>query len=199
MSQRILRLLIGLIAYGFGCALTVAAGLGVDPWTVFAEGLSRVTGIGVGWITNIVGLGVLLVWIPLRQKPGVGTVANILLVGTSMQIALGFLPHTDAWWLQALMLVAGVVVVAAASGLYIGARFGPGPRDGLMTGLHARFGWPIWACRLGVEGTVLVLGWILGGTVGIGTVVFALGIGPLVHVALPLLATRDKVPAPAHV
>ncbi|MDF2666943.1 MAG: putative rane protein [Microbacterium sp.] len=89
MPERILRLLVGLIAYGFGCALTVAAGLGVDPWTVFAEGLARVTGIGVGWITNIVGLGVLLLWIPLRQKPGVGTVANILLVGTSMQVALG--------------------------------------------------------------------------------------------------------------
>lgn len=197
MSQRILRLLVGLIAYGFGCALTVAAGLGVDPWTVFAEGLSRVTGIGVGWITNIVGLGVLLLWIPLRQRPGVGTIANILLVGTSMQIALGFLPHPDVLWLQALMLVAGVVVVAAASGLYIGARFGPGPRDGLMTGLHSRFGWPIWVCRLSVEGTVLVLGWLLGGTVGVGTVVFALGIGPLVHVALPLLATSETTRHPA--
>ncbi|MDF2992474.1 MAG: putative rane protein [Microbacterium sp.] len=197
MSQRILRLLVGLIAYGFGCALTVAAGLGVDPWTVFAEGLSRVTGIGVGWITNIVGLGVLLLWIPLRQRPGVGTIANILLVGTSMQIALGFLPHPDVLWLQALMLVAGVVVVAAASGLYIGARFGPGPRDGLMTGLHSRFGWPIWVCRLSVEGTVLVLGWLLGGTVGVGTVVFALGIGPLVHVALPLLATSETTRRPA--
>lgn len=198
MPERILRLLVGLIAYGFGCALTVAAGLGVDPWTVFAEGLARVTGIGVGWITNIVGLGVLLLWIPLRQMPGVGTVANILLVGTSMQVALGFLPHPDVWWLQSLMLVAGVVVVAAASGLYIGARFGPGPRDGLMTGLHARFGWPIWACRLGVEGSVLALGWFLGGTVGVGTVVFALGIGPLVHLALPLLATRERTPAAAH-
>ncbi|WZH36280.1 MAG: hypothetical protein PIR02_16150 [Microbacterium enclense] len=199
MSQRILRLLVGLVAYGFGCALTVAAGLGVDPWTVFAEGLSRVTGIGVGWITNIVGLGVLLLWIPLRQKPGLGTIANILLVGTSMQIALGFLPHPDVLWLQVLVLVAGVVVVAAASGLYIGARFGPGPRDGLMTGLHSRFGWPIWVCRLSVEGTVLVLGWLLGGTVGVGTVVFALGIGPLVHLALPLLATSETTRRPAAV
>ena len=95
------------------------------------------------------------------------------------------------------MLVAGVVVVAAASGFYIGARFGPGPRDGLMTGLHSRFGWPIWVCRLSVEGTVLVLGWLLGGTVGVGTVVFALGIGPLVHVALPLLATSETTRRPA--
>ncbi len=196
MPSRIVRLFVGLVLYGFGCALTVAAGLGVDPWTVFAQGLSRVSGIGIGWITNIVGLGVLLLWIPLRQKPGVGTVANILLVGTSLQLSLGILPHPDVLWLQALMLVAGVVLVAVASGLYIGARFGPGPRDGLMTGMNARFGWPIWACRLTVEGSVLALGWLLGGTVGIGTVVFALGIGPLVHLALPLLATPRPAARP---
>ncbi|MBB3158443.1 putative membrane protein YczE [Microbacterium proteolyticum] len=194
MLSRILRLFVGLVLYGVGCALTVAAGLGVDPWTVFAQGLSRVTGLGIGWITNIVGLAVLLLWIPLRQKPGVGTIANILLVGTSMQIALWVLPHPDELWVQVSLLVAGVVLVAVASGLYIGARFGPGPRDGLMTGLHGRFGWPIWACRLTVEGTVLVLGWFLGGTVGVGTVVFALGIGPLVHVAMPLLAFTRPSP-----
>lgn len=188
MSRRVLRLLVGLALYGTGCALTVAAGLGVDPWTVFAEGLSRITGLGVGWVTNIVGLGVLLLWIPLRQRPGLGTVANILLVGTSMQAALAVLPRPEQFWAQAVMLVVGVALVAVASGLYIGAHFGPGPRDGLMTGLSTRFGWPIWASRLGVEGSVLVLGWLLGGTVGIGTVVFALGIGPLVHIALPLLA-----------
>lgn len=194
MLSRITRLVVGLALYGVGCALTVAAGLGVDPWTVFAQGLSRVTGVGIGWITNIVGLAVLLLWIPLRQKPGLGTIANILLVGTSMQIALGVLPHPDQLWLQALLLVSGVVLVAVASGLYIGAKFGPGPRDGLMTGLHGRFGWPIWACRLLVEGSVLVLGWLLGGTVGVGTVVFALGIGPLVHVAMPMLASRKPAP-----
>lgn len=194
MLSRISRLIVGLVLYGVGCALTVAAGLGVDPWTVFAQGLSRVTGLGIGWITNIVGLAVLLLWIPLRQKPGVGTIANILLVGTSIQIALWILPHPEDLWMQVLLLVAGVVLVAGASGLYIGARFGPGPRDGLMTGLHKRFGWPIWACRLTVEGTVLVLGWLLGGTVGVGTVVFALGIGPLVHVAMPLLAFTRPAP-----
>lgn len=193
MLTRVTRLLIGLVLYGVGCAVTVAAGLGVDPWTVFAQGIARVTGVGLGWVTNIIGLGVLLLWIPLRQKPGIGTVANILLVGTSLQLALGVLPHPDVFWAQALMLVAGVVLVAVASGLYIGAHFGPGPRDGLMTGLNGRFGWPIWACRLVVEGSVLILGWLLGGTVGIGTVAFALGIGPLVHVAMPLLATRRPV------
>ncbi|MDU0346134.1 hypothetical protein RWH44_10520 [Microbacterium sp. KSW2-29] len=194
MFSRVTRLLVGLVLYGTGAAFTVAAGLGVDPWTVFAQGISRVTGVGIGWVTNIVGLGVLLLWIPLRQKPGVGTIANILLVGTSLQLALALLPHPDVLWLQALMLVTGVVLVAVASGLYIGANFGPGPRDGLMTGLHGRFGWPIWACRLTVEGTVFVLGWLLGGTVGIGTVIFALGIGPLVHIAMPLLATPRPAP-----
>lgn len=194
MFSRVTRLLVGLVIYGTGAAFTVAAGLGVDPWTVFAQGISRVTGVGIGWVTNIVGLGVLLLWIPLRQTPGVGTIANILLVGTSLQLALAVLPHPDVLWLQALMLVTGVVLVAVASGLYIGANFGPGPRDGLMTGLHGRFGWPIWACRLAVEGTVLVLGWLLGGTVGIGTVIFALGIGPLVHIAIPLLATPRPAP-----
>jgi len=189
MTRRVLQLLIGLVLYGFGCGLTIVAGLGVDPWTVFAQGLSLRTGIGVGWITNIVGLLVLLLWIPLRQKPGVGTLLNVLLVGTAIQATVTVIPPARGLLAQALVLVAGVLVVALASGLYIGARFGPGPRDGLMTGMNARFGWPIWASRLSVELTVLAIGWLLGGTVGIGTVVFALGIGPLVHIALPLLDT----------
>lgn len=189
MTRRVLQLLIGLVLYGFGCGLTIVAGLGVDPWTVFAQGLSLRTGIGVGWITNIVGLLVLLLWIPLRQKPGVGTLLNVLLVGTAIQGTVTVIPPVHGLLMQVLVLVAGVVVVALASGLYIGARFGPGPRDGLMTGMHGRLGWPIWAARLSVELTVLAIGWLLGGTVGIGTVVFALGIGPLVHIALPLLDT----------
>ena len=191
MTRRVLQLLIGLILYGFGAALTVEAGLGVDPWTVFAEGLSIHTGIGIGWITNIVGLLVLVLWIPLRQKPGVGTVANILLVGTSMQFALAVVPPITGPVAQFAVLFGGIATVAVASGLYIGARFGPGPRDGLMTGMNARLGWPIWLCRLLVEATVLAVGWILGGTVGIGTVLFAVLIGPLVHLALPLLRTSE--------
>ncbi len=192
MTRRIVQLLVGLCLYGAGCALTVRAGLGLDPWTVFAEGLAVQTGIGIGWITNLVGFLVLLLWIPLRQRPGVGTVANILLVGTSMQATLAVVPAFDGWLAQAAAFAAGVVCVAVASGLYIGARFGPGPRDGLMTGLHGRLGWPIWVCRLVVEATVLVVGWLLGGTVGIGTVLFAVSIGPLVHAALPLLDTRSS-------
>lgn len=186
MTSRIVQLLVGLVLYGAGCAIMVRAGIGLDPWTVFAQGLSRQTGVGIGWVTNIVGFLVLLLWIPLRQRPGLGTVANILLVGTSMQATLAVFPAVDGFALQLIVFVAGMVLVAVASGLYIGADFGPGPRDGLMTGLHARFGWPIWAARLGVEASVLLAGWMLGGTVGIGTIIFALGIGPLVHRTLPL-------------
>lgn len=197
MIRRVAQLLIGLFLYGAGCALTVEAGLGVDPWTVFAQGLSVRTGVGIGWVTNVVGFFVLLLWIPLRQRPGLGTIANILLVGTSMQIVIGVVPPIAGLFAQLAVLLAGIVLVAAASGLYIGARFGPGPRDGLMTGLHARLGWPIWACRALVEVTVLVVGWILGGTVGLGTVLFAGLIGPLVHIALPVLDTRARQREPS--
>src|SRR6188472_533398 len=197
MPRRVIQLLVGLFLYGAGCALTIEAGLGVDPWTVFAEGLSIHTGIGIGWITNIVGFLVLLLWIPLRQKPGVGTIANILLVGTSMQLVLAVVPPIAGLPLQIAALLGGILIVALASGLYIGARFGPGPRDGLMTGLNARLGWPIWLCRGLVELTVLVVGWVLGGNVGIGTILFAALIGPLVHIALPLLDTRRPMPSVA--
>ena len=197
MPRRVIQLLVGLFLYGAGCALTVEAGLGVDPWTVFAQGISIHTGIGIGWITNIVGFLVLLLWIPLRQKPGVGTIANILLVGTSMQLVLWVAPPVSGLPLQIPTLLGGILIVALASGLYIGARFGPGPRDGLMTGLNARLGWPIWLCRGLVELTVLVAGWLLGGNVGIGTILFAALIGPLVHIALPLLDTRRPMPSVA--
>lgn len=187
MNIRVIRLIAGLALYGAGCGVMVRAGIGVDPWTVFAEGLSVQTGVGIGWVTNIVGLLVLLLWIPLRQRPGVGTLANILLVGTSMQLTVDAVPSVDGILLQVGAFIAGMVMVAVASGIYIGAHLGPGPRDGLMTGMHARFGWPIWACRFCVEAFVLLAGWLLGGSVGLGTVLFAVGIGPLVHVALPLL------------
>lgn len=187
MIRRILQLLVGLPLYGAGCAFVVAAGLGVDPWTALAEGIAHRSGWGVGWVTNIIGLGVLALWIPLRQRPGVGTLANILLVGTAMQIVLDVLPPVDALLPRILLLCGGVVTVAVASGLYIGASFGPGPRDGLMTGLRDRLGWPLWAARGSVEVTVLAIGWALGGTLGVGTIVFALAIGPLVHVFVPLL------------
>lgn len=192
MPQRIVHLLVGLALYGAGCAIMVRAGIGLDPWTVFAQGVSLQTGIGIGWVTNIVGFLVLLLWIPLRQKPGLGTLANILLVGTSMQATLAVFPAIDGFALQVLVFLLGMMLVAFASGLYIGADFGPGPRDGLMTGLRARFGWPIWAARLVVEASVLLAGWLLGGSVGLGTILFALGIGPLVHRTLPLFDLRRR-------
>jgi uncharacterized membrane protein YczE len=195
MTRRVIQLLVGLVLYGAGCAFTVEAGLGNDPWTVFAQGVSIHVGIGIGWVTNIIGFLVLLLWIPLRQKPGVGTIANILLVGTSIQGALAIIPPATTLPERILFLVVGVLMVAAASGLYIGARFGPGPRDGLMTGLRSRLGWPIWLARGLVEVTVLIVGWLLGGNVGIGTLVFALSIGPLVHLALPLLDTARATKA----
>ncbi|MDQ1216251.1 membrane protein YczE [Microbacterium arborescens] len=199
MTLRFSQLVVGLILFGIGCAVMVDAGIGLDPWTVFAEGVSRNTGIGIGWVVSITGFLVLLLWIPLRQKPGVGTVANILVVGAAMQFALPLMSTPDAWPAQLVMFLAGTVLVGVASGIYIGARLGPGPRDGLMSGIHQRWGWPIWAGRLGVEATVLATGWLLGGTVGLGTVLFAVLIGPIVHVSLPLFDRGARVgvrPAP---
>lgn len=184
------RLLVGLVLYGFADAMMIRASIGVDPWTVFAQGVSRQTGLGIGLLTNVIGLLVLLLWIPLRQRPGLGTVLNVLVVGTMIDVGLRVLPSPDTWWAQSLLFAGGLLLLAVASGIYIGAHLGPGPRDGLMTGLHRRVGLPIWAARGGVEITVLVIGWALGGNVGIGTLLFALLIGPLCSVTLPLLGVR---------
>lgn len=194
MTRRVIQLLVGLFLFGAGCGLMIEAGIGVDPWTVLAQGISLHTGIGIGWVANVLGLLVLLAWIPLREKPGVGTIANILLVGTSIQVTIDFFPPIDLLFWRCVLFAVGLLTVALGSGLYIGARFGPGPRDGLMTGLNSRLGWPIWVSRAGVEITVLAIGWLLGGDVGIGTLLFAALIGPLVHVALPLLDTRRATP-----
>lgn len=193
VTRRVIQLLVGLVIFGAGCALMVQAHIGLDPWTVFAQGIALQTGIGIGWVTIIIGAVVLLLWIPLRQRPGIGTLANIVLVGTSMQLTLEVLPDVEGWLAQAGMFIAGLLCVAVASGLYIGARFGPGPRDGLMTGLHEKWGWPIWVSRFGVEASVLVAGWLLGGTVGVGTVLFAVSIGPLVQLALRVFDTRPRL------
>ncbi|MDY0913476.1 MULTISPECIES: YitT family protein [Rathayibacter] len=170
--------------------MMIRASIGVDPWTVFAMGVSRQTGLGIGLLTNVIGLLVLLLWIPLRQRPGLGTVLNVLVVGTMIDVGIHLLPVPAEWWGKALLFAGGLLLLAVASGIYIGARLGPGPRDGLMTGLHARFGVPIWAARGGVELTVLLIGWALGGDVGLGTLAFALLIGPLCAVTLPLLGVR---------
>jgi uncharacterized membrane protein YczE len=190
MPRRISQLLVGLVLYGVADALMIRAVLGVDPWTVLSQGLALHTGLGIGVLTNIVGILVLLLWIPLRQRPGLGTVLNILIIGPSIELGLWLVPPMTDLWAQILMFASGLVLLAVASGLYIGARMGPGPRDGLMTGLNRRFGVPIWVARTSVEIVVLATGWILGGNVGVGTLAFALLIGPLCNLTLPLFAVR---------
>jgi uncharacterized membrane protein YczE len=170
----------------------VRAGIGVSPWDVLTLGIDVHTGWGFALITNLTGLIVLLLWIPLRQRPGLGTVLNVLLIGPSAGLTIAVVPHPPQWWMQALLFAGGLTLLAIATGLYIGARFGPGPRDGLMTGLVARTGWPTWAVRTIIEGSVLVGGWLLGGTVGLGTLAFALGIGPLVGLTMPFLRVPDR-------
>ncbi|WP_158866500.1 membrane protein YczE [Leifsonia sp. AG29] len=190
LTRRIVQLLIGLFLYGIAIALMVRAGIGLSPWDVLAQGLSIKTGIAFGLVTNLVGVVVLAFWIPLRQRPGLGTILNVLLVGPSAQLGLTIIPQQTELWAQVLLFVAGLLLLAVATGLYIGPRLGPGPRDGLMTGLHARTGWPIWSVRTGIEVTVLVIGWFLGGNVGVGTLAFALLVGPLCSFTLPFFAIR---------
>jgi len=192
LARRIAQLLVGLFLYGYADGMMVRAGIGVAPWDVLSLGLERHTGIAFGWLTNIIGAVVLLLWIPLRQRPGVGTLLNVVLVGTSAQVALWTIPQLHTLWAQVLLFAGGLVLLAVATGLYIGAGFGPGPRDGLMTGIHTRFGWRIWIVRTAIEVAVLVAGWLLGGDVGVGTVAFALLIGPLVNVTMPLLRVPDE-------
>ena len=196
LVRRCAQLLIGLFLYGFSLAMMIRATLGVTPWDVLGLGSSLQTGIPFGFITNIIGIVVLLLWIPLRQKPGIGTVLNVLLVGPSAEVGLVLLGEPDALWARVLLFSGGLVLLAVATGLYLGAQFGPGPRDGLMTGLHRRTGLPIWAVRTAIEGTVLLIGWLLGGPVGLGTVTAALLIGPLVNLTLPLFRLG---PAPRRV
>lgn len=195
MFSRLLRLAPGLLLYGVADAFMIRAAIGVDPWTVFAQGMSVRTGLGIGLLTNIIGLAVLLLWIPLRQKPGLGTLLNIMLVGPGIELGLWLLPTPETLWAKIAFFAAGLLLLAIASGIYIGAHLGPGPRDGLMTGIHNRFGTPIWMGRTAVEVTVLLIGWALGGNAGIGTLAFALLIGPLCGITLPLLdpvARRER-------
>ncbi|WP_308466327.1 membrane protein YczE [Rathayibacter soli] len=198
-GRRLTQLLIGLFLYGIAISAMVQAGVGLDPWDVLTQGLSIRTGIPFGVLTNIIGLAVLLLWIPLRQLPGLGTILNALLIGPSAQLGLAIIPVPDQLWLRILLFAGGLVLLALATGLYIGAQLGPGPRDGLMTGLHARTGRPIWIVRTAIELTVLIIGWILGGNVGFGTLAFALLIGTLIHWAMPPFAIRlpQASPPPA--
>jgi len=192
---RLVQLYLGLVLYGISSSLLVLATLGLDPWDVFHQGLSRTFGLAIGTWAIIVGAVVLLLWIPLRQRPGIGTISNVVLVGLTMNVVLGHVGAPHAMAARIACLVCGVFLNGVATGAYIGAGLGPGPRDGLMTGIAAR-GHSIRVVRTGLEVTVLVTGWLLGGTVGVGTVVYALSIGPLAHVFIPLFS-RGR-PTPEH-
>jgi uncharacterized membrane protein YczE len=199
LTRRIVQLLVGLFAYGIGIALMVQAGIGVAPWDVLTQGISKQTGLDFGLLTNIIGVGVLLCWIPIRQRPGIGTVANVLMIGPSAQLGLLLFPKQHQLGFQVLFFALGLLIVALATGLYIGARMGPGPRDGLMTGIHARTGWRLWMVRTAIEVTVLLVGWALGGNFGPGTIAFALLIGPMVAVTIPRLRVPGRPVTPSSV
>ncbi|MEU5527401.1 hypothetical protein ABZ744_10720 [Micromonospora chersina] len=191
LPARLVRLLTGLALFGASVALMVRADLGLSSWDVLHQGLASRTGLPLGWIVNGVALLVLLLWFPLRQRPGVGTVANVALVGLALDAVLAVLPPPSALPTRVGLLLLGILLNGVATGLYLGARLGPGPRDGLMTGLAAR-GLPVGRVRTGIELAVLAVGWLLGGTVGPGTLLYALSIGPLAQFLIPRLA----VPVP---
>jgi len=192
LTRRLLQLVVGLALYGVALALMVRASIGVAPWDVLTLGIVKQTGLPYGWVIFGTSLVVLLFWIPLRQRPRFGTVANTLMIGPAADLALRALPTQTVWWAQGLTFALGLLLLAVASGLYIGADFGPGPRDGLMLGLHARLGWRVGVARTSIEVTVLAVGWLLGGQVGIGTAAEALLIGPLVALTLPLFDGRRR-------
>ncbi|GAA4576699.1 membrane protein [Micromonospora coerulea] len=196
-TRRLSQLYAGLVLYGVSMALMIRSELGLDPWDVFHQGLARQTGLSFGTVTIAVGAAVLLLWIPLRQRPGLGTVSNVVVIGLVVDATLALLPTGGPLPVRIGLLVVGIVANGAATGLYLGAHLGPGPRDGLMTGYVARRpGRSIRLVRTVIEVTVLALGWLLGGTVGLGTVAYALAIGPLAQLFIPLFAVAPA-PEPA--
>ncbi|MFI6351088.1 YitT family protein [Streptomyces sp. NPDC050743] len=188
LGRRLIQLYAGLALYGASSALLVEAGLGLEPWNVLHQGLAELTGLTIGVVSIIVGAAVLLLWIPLRQRPGLGTVSNVFVIGLAMDATLALVPDAHSLAVRVPLLLAGIVLNGAATGLYIAARFGPGPRDGLMTGLHRRTGRSIRLMRTGIEAAVVVTGFVLGGTIGVGTVLYAVSIGPLAQLFLRVFA-----------
>jgi len=201
LPARLTQLLAGLCLYGISMAMMVRANLGLDPWDVLHQGLAPRLGLSFGWTVNLVGLVVLALWLPLRQRPGLGTVLNIMVIGTVTDIALAVIPAPEGYVPRFALLGFGIVLNGIAGGAYIGAGLGPGPRDGLMTGFCRRTGLPVKAVRTAIELAVLAIGWLLGGTVGLGTVLYAVSIGWVVHYALPAFAfdkaARQPQPASA--
>lgn len=196
MTRRLVQLFAGLFLFGFSVALMVRSNLGLNPWDVFHQGLYEHMSLSFGTVVILVGGAVMLLWIPLRQRPGLGTIANLFMIGISADISLALLPTPESLPVRSAWLVLGIVLNGVAGGAYIGAALGPGPRDGLMTGLADRTGWALRRVRTGIELSVLAAGVALGGTIGLGTILYALAIGPLVHFFLDLL-TVEKRPIPA--
>ena len=194
LVRRLVQLYIGLVVYGVAAALLVRSRLGLDPWDVFHQGIANHAGLAIGTVVVIVGAAVLLLWIPLRQWPGLGTLSNIVLIGVAMNVALDLLPHVSALPWRIVSMFLGIGLTGVATGMYIGANLGPGPRDGLMTGFSRRTGKSIRLVRTGIEVGVLVVGWALGGTVGIGTVGYALLIGPLAQLFIPIFDSELSRP-----
>ncbi|SDS84754.1 hypothetical protein SAMN04489743_1018 [Pseudarthrobacter equi] len=185
MFRRLVQLFTGLAMYGISLALFIRAGLGLDPWDVFHQGVANRAGLSIGVVVIIVSFLVLLLWIPLRQRPGFGTLCNAILVGVFADVGLALIPSLSNLAGQVGLLAGAILLNGIASACYIGARFGPGARDGLMTGLARRTGWSVRLSRTLIEVVVLGAGWLLGGSVGVGTVLYALAIGPLVQLLLP--------------
>ena len=183
-SNTLIYLIFGLILFGLGETLLITANAGVSPWTVLAQGISVKTGYSIGITTFIVSISVLCLWIPLKQKPGIGTILNTIIISIVIEVSLPYLPSPELLVLQILQVIIGVVIVGLGSGFYLIANLGPGPRDGLMTGLQKTTNLSIALIRVIIEISAVIVGWYLGGVVGIGTVVFALGIGPFVSAGL---------------
>jgi uncharacterized membrane protein YczE len=191
LAIRLPRLIFGLIVFGIGAAMMVLSDLGLSPWEVMAQGISFKTGIPIGTVGILIGIVVLLLWIPLKERLGIGTILNVFIIGIVIDTTLWLTPDTvESLAIRWTLLLGGILMVAIGSGFYIGAGLGPGPRDGLMTGI-ARRGVNIGVARFGIEISVLVIGWMLGGTVGVGTVLFAFGMGPLIALLLPRLSVAS--------
>jgi uncharacterized membrane protein YczE len=185
-------LILGLVLFGFGEALLVTAGIGVSPWTVFAEGVTNITGWSLGFATFVISLSVLGLWIPLRQAPGMGTILNVIIIALVLEFVLPLLPEFETYITNAGLAVVGVLVTGFGGAIYLIANLGPGPRDGLMTGLQGVTGQPIARVRTFIELSVVAIGWALGGTLGLGTVLFALGIGPAMALGMQILQSRGS-------
>ncbi|MGW7578086.1 membrane protein YczE [Streptomyces sp. NPDC054765] len=190
--RRLVQLYTGLTLYGVSMALMLRAGLGLEPWSVLNQGISRHTGLSIGTVTIVSGALILLLWIPLRQRPGLGTVSNVVILGLVMDATLAWTPQLHSLGSRIPLLAGAVLLNGAATGLYLSTDYGPGPRDGLMTGLHLRTGRPVRLVRTCIEVAVLAAGFLLGGSVGAGTVVYALAIGPLAQFFLRRFALKDR-------